>query len=213
MLDAPVIGPKGNISGILLAGGGGERLHGQDKGLLQISADAAPARSLCEQALQRLRPQVASIVISANRNIDWYQRFGWRVAADDEFAGAGPLAGVLAAGTGVAAEWLLVAPVDAPHLALNLASRLAAGLALRPAALEPRQLLACPHDGERTQQAFLLLNSCLLGSIRQYLQQGGRSVHGWLADHDPVLVDFEDQPEAFANINTPADLARFASSP
>lgn len=51
------------ISGVILAGGRATRMGGEDKGLVSISGIA-----LYQYVLARLRPQVASVAISANRD-------------------------------------------------------------------------------------------------------------------------------------------------
>ena len=62
---------KSDISGIILAGGRASRMGGVDKGLQLFKG--AP---LVANAIARLQPQVASINISANRNVDTYKTYG-----------------------------------------------------------------------------------------------------------------------------------------
>ena len=59
-----------DITGLLLAGGRGRRMGGADKGLLLL--DGKP---LALHTLRRLRPQVATVLISANRNAAFYQQW------------------------------------------------------------------------------------------------------------------------------------------
>ena len=68
--------------------------------------------------------------------------------------------------------------------------------------------IALPHDGHQLQQLFLLFPTSLRSSLRRYLADGGRSVHGWTAALNSVIVDCAQQPDAFLNINTAADLQR-----
>ncbi len=65
------------LTGIILAGGQGRRMGGQDKGLVQLDG-----RPLYQHVLERLRPQVDIVMINANRNIDRYQLSGCRVIQD-----------------------------------------------------------------------------------------------------------------------------------
>lgn len=60
------------ISGVILAGGRATRMGGEDKGLVSIGGIA-----LYQYVLARLRPQVASVAISANRNQARYQTSGF----------------------------------------------------------------------------------------------------------------------------------------
>ncbi|HRG17120.1 MAG TPA: NTP transferase domain-containing protein, partial [Pseudomonadota bacterium] len=59
------------VTGGILAGGRGLRMGGVDKGLVEHSG-----RALVAHMIERLQPQVGSIVISANRNVDRYSAFG-----------------------------------------------------------------------------------------------------------------------------------------
>lgn len=65
------------FTGVILAGGQGSRMGGQDKGLLMMQS-----KPLYQHVLQRLRPQVDIVLISANRNIDRYQLSGYQVVTD-----------------------------------------------------------------------------------------------------------------------------------
>jgi molybdopterin-guanine dinucleotide biosynthesis protein A len=104
---------------VVLAGGLGRRMGGADKGLIEYQG-----RPLIEWALAALASQVDEIFISANRNLDRYAAYGYRVLPDTLPDFPGPLAGVLAALEAVDTGWLLVVPCDTPHLPADLASRL-----------------------------------------------------------------------------------------
>ena len=65
------------LTGVILAGGQGRRMGGQDKGLVLFRGIP-----LYQHVLQRLRPQVDIVMISANRNLDRYQSSGCRVISD-----------------------------------------------------------------------------------------------------------------------------------
>jgi molybdopterin-guanine dinucleotide biosynthesis protein A len=180
------------VTGLILAGGRGSRLDGRDKGWV-----AYRGRPLIEHALARLRPQVDAVVISANRNLDAYRALGVPVIADDpEFgAFAGPLAGILAALRGAPSEWLAVVPCDAPMLAPDLVARLRA--VQRP---------AVAFAAARVQPLFCLLPLACADALADYLAHGGRKAETWLEEIGAARVAFDDA-EAFANINTPQDLA------
>ena len=78
------------ITGLVLAGGQGRRMGGQDKGLLTLHGQALAAR-----ALQRLAPQVGPTAVSANRHLADYQALGVPVWSDTLPDQPGPLAGLL----------------------------------------------------------------------------------------------------------------------
>ena len=195
----PVPPGRDAITGLILAGGRGQRLGGVDKGL-------QPWRGLplVDHALARLAPQVREVMISANRNAPAYASRVTRVLADDSNDFSGPLAGILAGLRAAATPWLAVVPCDSPRLPPDLVERLAQGLDEAPAAVVQRE----HGDGvQRLEPVCCLLSTTLADDLAHYLADGGRKVEGWLARHaNPVLFDRPDDASAFANINTPADL-------
>ena len=66
------------FAGLVLAGGMGRRVGGRDKGLLNYGGS-----TLVDHVIDRLSPQVARLVISANRNLNRYASFGHPVVSDD----------------------------------------------------------------------------------------------------------------------------------
>lgn len=100
-----------------------------------------------------------------------------------------------------ATPWVLVTPCDCPKLPVDLAARLWQGATANEAAM------AVARDGERTHPLLALIHTSLLTDLRAYLATGGRAVHQWQAQHTTIAVDFSDCPDAFANMNTPADLS------
>jgi len=188
------------ITGLILAGGRGQRLGGVDKGLQPWRG-----RPLVDHALARLAPQVREVMISANRNAPEYEARVSRVLADASDDFPGPLAGMLAGLHAAATPWLAVVPCDSPCLPPDLVARLAQGLAGARAAVVQR----LHGDGAlRLEPVCCLLSTALADDLARYLAEGGRKVEGWLARHaTPVLFDRSVDAGAFANINTPDDLA------
>jgi molybdenum cofactor guanylyltransferase len=178
------------VNGIILAGGKGQRVGGQDKGWVTYQG-----RPLIEQAIERLQPQVDRVFISANRNQERYEQLGHPVIGDMHEGFQGPLAGILAAGRETTAPWLLVIPCDLPQLPLDLCTRLLCAIQERPAQV------ALAHDGTRSQQLCLLLHRHLLDDISLYLARGERRVISWIEGQAWTQVDFSDQAEAFRNLN------------
>ena len=97
-------------------------------------------------------------------------------------------------------EWILTSPCDTPRLPADLAHRLLA------AALAEQADLALPAVHGQLEPAFLLAHRRLAPSLARYLKEGGRRIQGWTGSTRHVIVDFSDQPGAFININTPAEL-------
>jgi molybdopterin-guanine dinucleotide biosynthesis protein A len=194
--------PSGEaITGLVLAGGRGQRLGGVDKGLQPWHG-----RALVDHAIARLAPQVTEVVISANRHAADYASRGARVLADARDDFPGPLAGMLAGLRAATTPWLAVVPCDSPRLPLDLVERLAHGLGDGRAAVAQRDLGAA---GLRLEPVCCLLATALADDLADYLAGGGRKVEAWLSRHAaPVRFDRPDDAVAFANINTPDDLAR-----
>ena len=80
-----------NIIGVLLAGGLARRMGGGDKPLRLIAG-----RPLLDHVIERLRPQVAGLVLNANGDPTRFAAYDLPVVADSIPDYAGPLAGVLA---------------------------------------------------------------------------------------------------------------------
>jgi molybdopterin-guanine dinucleotide biosynthesis protein A len=191
-----VVPAREDITGLILAGGRGQRLGGVDKGLQPWRG-----RALVDHAIARLAPQVRELMISANRNEATYASRGARVLADASDDFPGPLAGILAGLRACATPWLAVVPCDSPQLPTDLVDRLARGVGEKRGAVVRR--------GERLEPVCCLLSAALADDLERYLAEGGRKVEGWVARHAaPVPFDRFDDGASFANINTPDDLAR-----
>lgn len=186
------------ITGVVLAGGLGRRMDGNDKGLQLLRG-----KPLAQWVAERLAPQVDELLVSANRNPARYAAFGHRVVADAVPDFAGPLAGLHAALSAAAHPLVATAPCDSPFLPEDLVSRLYAGLTAAGADL------ALVRAGERVHPVFCLCRRELLPGLTAYLASGERRFMGWIAAVNAVEVDFSDRAEAFENLNTLADLARF----
>jgi len=178
------------VTGLILAGGQARRMSGEDKGLVDLAG-----RPMVERVIEALRPQVGSLLLSANRNLDRYAAYGYPVVADELDGFQGPLAGVLSALRSVATEFMVAVPCDAPCLPPDLVQRLHASC------LADTADAAVVHDGRRLQSVFLLLRSRVGPDLASYLARGGRSVEQWLDQARCVAVDFRDEPGAFANVN------------
>lgn len=194
---------RSSITGLVLAGGQGSRMGGVDKGLQEWHG--VP---LAQRALERLRPQVGALLLSANRHHDVYARWGVPVLADTHAGHAGPLAGFAAGLAACRTPWLLAVPCDAPHFPQDLAARLVQALHGRGA----RLAVARAPDAQgrlRVQPVFCLMRSSILRDLLLFLEQGGRQAGRWCALQGAAYADFDtraDSPQAFANLNTTAEL-------
>jgi molybdopterin-guanine dinucleotide biosynthesis protein A len=189
------------ITGVVLAGGQGRRMGGVDKGLVELDG-----RPLVAHVLSRLAPQVADVLINANQNLDRYAAFGVPVVPDDVGGFAGPLAGLHAGLTRATRDYVATAPCDSPFLPADLVARLYAALAAHGAQLAVAKTLDQPHP------VFCLVRRDVLPHLAAFLNSGGRKIDAWYATLSVVEVQFDDEADAFRNINTAAELAAAAGT-
>ena len=198
---------------LILAGGRGSRMGGVDKGLQNYAGLPLALAALARLQAQTLAP--AEILINANRNLAAYESFGVPVWPDALADFAGPLAGFLAGLEQAAAPLVLTVPCDSPRFPLDLAARLHA--ALRAEDAEIAVAAAREDDGQlRPQPVFCLMRATLLESLVRFTQGGGRKIDAWTAGHREVHVAFDapdDDPRAFANANTLAELRTLEAAP
>ena len=193
---------KQQITGVVLAGGLGRRMGRVDKGLQDFNG-----RPLVQWVLERLKPQVDKMLISANQNLARYAEFGCPVLADRVPDFAGPLAGLHAAMLRACTPLLVSVPCDSPFLPADLVQRLHAALEADGAEL------AVARTGEQVHRAFGLARRELLPRLEAFLASGERRLGLWHASLRVAEVAFDDNPDSFSNINTPEDLARREQSP
>ena len=188
-----------DITGLVLAGGQGRRMGNADKGFVELAG-----RPLVAHVIARLAPQVATIVINANRNTERYAALGYPVVADAIGGFAGPLAGLHAGLGAIATPFVATCPCDSPFLPDDLVARLAAAFDAGPIDIAVARTFAQPHP------VFALARRSLRPHLAQFLEAGGRKIDAWYASLPVAEVAFDDEADAFRNINTPAELAQNA---
>ncbi|MGE6983226.1 molybdenum cofactor guanylyltransferase MobA [Kluyvera intermedia] len=186
---------KSQVTGVVLAGGKASRMGGQDKGLMLL--DGKP---LWQHVSDRLHPQVSSVVISANRNLNTYQESGLPVISDTLSDFPGPLAGMLSVMQQLPDEWFLFCPCDTPFIPVDLFTRLDIDRFQAP--------VVWVHDGDRDHPAVALAHRSLASKISDYLIRGDRRVMVFMREVGGHSVDFSDIKSAFRNINTLEDLQK-----
>ena len=201
---------KDEVTGVILAGGRGSRMGGVDKGLQNFRG-----MPMAMGTLMRLAPQVGEAMINANRNLSAYESFGVPVWPDSLADYAGPLAGFLTALEHCETPYLATVPCDTPLFPQDLVARLAEALEREDA--EIAMAAAREEDGQfRAQPVFSLLRRELMESLVRFTHEGGRKIDAWTAQHRTVLVPFDregDDPGAFSNANTLAELHKLEQSP
>jgi molybdenum cofactor guanylyltransferase len=194
-----------SVVGIILAGGLARRMGGGDKCLLPLAG-----KTLLQRTIDRIQPQVATLLLNANGNSLRFARTRLPVVADHYTNNLGPLAGIHAGLTWMKnnaseAQWLLSVASDTPFFPANLAESLleAAG----------NSKLVVATSNQQTHPVFALWHMSLLDEIEAQLNTSeAPRLQDWMSAHHPVTVAFPvESYDPFFNINTPQDL--YAAEP
>ena len=185
--------------GVLLAGGQSSRMGGGDKCLRELAG-----KTLLARAIERARPQVATLVLSANGDPSRFAAYGLPVFGDPPGAGRRPLAGVLAGMEWAAANrpdlsWVASFATDIPFFPTDLVRGLFAAIEAKNADV------AFARAADLVYRVFGLWPMRLVETLRRDLapkRSGMRAHLRWLGVPFPPGA-----PPPFFNINTPEDLA------
>lgn len=192
---------------MILAGGQGRRMGFQDKGWLEYQGE-----TLIEALIGQLSAQTPSlpIVINANQTIPRYQRFGFEVVKDLQTDFQGPLSGVLSVMQSARVQpkiaWLTW-PVDAPFSVDGYFEKMTAC-----ASSEKKEVAVAKQVGlnkDQLQYTHLMIKPHLEPSLKAYLNEGGRSIKGWLTTLDLESIQSiafkEGALSQWINLNQPED--------
>lgn len=186
------------IFGVILAGGSGQRMGGTDKALLYLAG-----RPLLAHSIERLKPQVEQLALSANGDPGRFETYGLPVLADDH--SKGPLSGVLAALTWAAplgATAIVSVAVDTPFFPGDLVPRLCL------AAESSTTGLAVARSGGRAHPTFAHWPVTLAPTLAAFLASDAPPrLLGFASANGASHAQFPDDG-AFTNLNTPQDLAQ-----
>lgn len=182
---------------VVLAGGSSRRL-GFDKALLRVNGETLvqwlPAQ------LSNLFAPIAVVVDRPNRYAVSHRQLV------DPQPGAGPLAGIAAALTGLAVPALFVCACDMPLLRPNLLHRLCTTI--------NGYDLAIPERAGRLEPLCAVYGATCLPVVRRLLSEGRLRVNGIAAEVRTRILteqewrDVDPAGDSFLSINTPADLSR-----
>ena len=173
-------------------------MGGVDKGLQPLRG-----KPMVVWVLERFTPQINEVLINANQNIEQYQALGHVVIPDEIGGFAGPLAGLHRGLSAATHELVATVPCDSPFLPLDLIER------LHTALHEQKADLAVARTGDQPHPVFCLTRKAVLPSLTQFLESGGRKIDAWYAALNVIEVRFDDEADAFSNINTVAELNTF----
>jgi len=181
------------FSTIILAGGKGMRMGGQDKGLV-----AYQGRPLIHRSVRLARQCSDAIIISANRNVTQYKTFADVVIQDSLPNYGGPLFGIQACTCSVLTDYTLIIACDLPNLTTRFVRPLQKALLDGTPQLDA---VVYRHDGF-LQCGLIAIKTAALASIDSELKAGQRSVKRWLESLSLLVLDSDDA-QAFTNFNTP----------
>lgn len=189
------------VGGVILAGGRNSRMGGRDKAFLRVDGETVFARTL--NVLQRC---FAEVIVVSNTP-DKYAEFAVDVVAD-ELRGCGPLGGLHAGLGRISAPYAFVTACDMPFLRVEPIQYLVSHLRDQDAIV--------PQWGGDIEPLHALYATRLRTRIAEAVGQGARAMREFLPQ---IAVEYVAQAamervtgaaEAFRNVNTPEDAARFA---
>ncbi|MCY3858331.1 MAG: molybdenum cofactor guanylyltransferase [Gammaproteobacteria bacterium] len=178
---------------IVLCGGSGSRLDGQDKPLMMLDE-----KRLVDWICERLAPQVSEIVISCSRNVGIYESLHHPLAIDKEL-NLGPLAGLTESFAHVNTEWAFTTPGDTPFIAKDIVSQLRTDAETRG--------IAVPTVNGVRQNLCLLIDAEHREQLVEFHLRGGNAVKYWLDEIGVQATDLSAIEDSFLNVNTHEDLA------
>ena len=181
---------------LLLAGGRGQRMGGQDKGLVTWQG-----QPLIAYAQRVARPLTDDLIISCNRNPDQYARFADQLVSDGNDDFAGPLAGIRAGLAAARHAHLLVLPCDVPNIDRDLLLAL-----LGTAAEHPERPLMVRH-GEHWEPLLCVIPCALQEAFDTAWQAGERSPRKIMLQLNAQAWQCAENDVRLTNFNT-ADLLK-----
>lgn len=221
MIDMPPPGGKepspltmirDRIAGVILAGGRSARMidslrAGGDPHPLPKARQCLAGKMLIEHVAERLRPQVACLVINTNDNPGAYRHLGVPVVGDLETDYSGPLMGLVTAmaylqRSAPHIEFTSLVPCDAPFLPTDLVERLVNSL------VEEDAEVACPRQDGFLQPTFSLWRLSLLERLqRARAGRAGAGIKHMFQSFRSAVVDWPSAGvDPFFNINTQGQL-------
>lgn len=167
-------------------------------------------KPLLIHAIDRIRPQVAGLILNANGDAGRFSAFGLSVVPDPVAGMVGPLAGILAGMLWARdhmpeIRYVAVLATDTPFVPEDLVSRL-------HAALDDEHTIAIARYGDRDYPVCGLFPVALAQDLEAFLLESSNlAVMAWLDRHRTATVTFGPTAgqsiNPFFNINTPDDLA------
>ncbi|PAW51840.1 molybdenum cofactor guanylyltransferase MobA [Pseudomonas moraviensis] len=177
---------------LLLAGGRGQRMGGQDKGLVEWQGEP-----LIAHLQRKVRPLTDDLIISCNRNRERYAAYADQLVSDEEDDFPGPLAGILAGLEVARLPHLLVLPCDVPRIDTALLRDMRA-----TAGQFPDKPLMLRHD-DHWEPLLCVIPVALLPAFKNAWNAGERSPGRIMRSLGAAALQCPDNDPRLANLNTP----------
>lgn len=186
---------------LLLAGGQGRRMGGQDKGLVVWQG-----RPLIAHLHQKVRGLTDDLIVSCNRNQALYSCYADHLVQDEQADYPGPMAGIRAGLLAARHDCLLVLPCDVPNVDEDLLQ------AMRHRAAEQPERPLMLREGEHWQPLLCIIPTGLRRSFEQAWVAGERSPGRLMRQLGAIALDCPAGDPRLANLNTPQLLQRTTAS-
>lgn len=177
---------------LLLAGGRGQRMGGQDKGLIEWQGGP-----LIAHLHSKVRPLTADLIISCNRNRERYAAYADQLVSDEQSDFPGPLAGILAGLRAARLSHLLVLPCDVPRIDAALLRDMR-----ETASQFPEKPLMLRHD-DHWEPLLCVIPVALLPMFENAWSAGERSPGRVMRNLGATALQCPDNDPRLANLNTP----------
>ena len=184
--------PENDLSILLLAGGRGQRMGGQDKGLLDWRG-----QPLIAHLHALARPFSDDLIISCNRNQQRYAAYADRLVSDDSDDFPGPLAGIRSGLAAARHQLLLVLPCDVPQIDATLLEAMLDSVRGDPS----RPLML--RQGEHWEPLLCVIPTALAGVFERAWTQGERSPRKVMLQLQAQALQCPSDDPRLANLNTP----------
>lgn len=188
----PEINALAPCSIVLLAGGRGQRMGGQDKGLIPWRGEP-----LIAHVHRVVRPLTDDLIISCNRNLERYGPYADRLVQDDQTDFPGPYAGIRAGLAAARHDFVLILPCDAPLLDITLIQ------GLRETAQANPDKPVMVRQGEQWEPLLCVIPRAHAQAFERDWQEGQRSPRKTMGRLGAVALQCEANDPRLANLNTP----------
>lgn len=192
------------VIGLVLAGGLSTRMGGGDKTLLTL--DQKP---ILQHVIDRLTPQVNSLLINANGDPKRFAHIKAPIIADTVGHYAGPLAGILAGLEWMIehspdTNWMVSIAADTPFFPLQLVA------ALMDAVKQDNSQLAVARSHGFCHPVIGLWSTAIAPALRHALTvEHIHKVDRFTQRYSLSIVDFNNEAiDPFFNINSPDELVQ-----